>query len=119
MREGLRKERQVQTSGRARRKEWGERAQALLGSLGEYLPKQNKSGAEGLTGDYYPNPPLQRKGAAFPCPPTPRQPLGQASRGLLLNERLAFPAEHSWGVMLGPLLPPSGAFEGKVCGLPS
>lgn len=50
MREGLRKERQVQTSGRARRKEWGEWAQALLGSLGEYLPKQNKSGAEGLTG---------------------------------------------------------------------
>lgn len=49
MREGLRKERQVQTSGRARRKEWGERAQALLGSLGEDLPKQNKSGAEGLT----------------------------------------------------------------------
>ena len=50
MREGLGKERQGQTSGRARRKEWGERGQALLSSLGEDFPKQNKSGAEGLTG---------------------------------------------------------------------
>lgn len=46
---------------------------------------------------------LQGKGG----PSLPPRPLGQASKGLLLNERLAFPTEHrrGWDVEPAPSHP--------------
>lgn len=93
---------------RAGGKNGGKWGQVLLSTLGKPFPKGSKPRAKGMTRAQLDRrslcwlPQLQWKGPALPCPSSTSRPLGQASKALLLNERLACPAELRIGWDVGP-----------------